>query len=296
MAGTWHNKLVDFLTRQDAHEDELDAISSTKGDEPLSRFGFHLVSGLITQDNKSEWTNSDVMCYISNIFFSRNVRGAGLAVMRIWPSIAIHFSAVAEGSKSYYLGSCDASFIPQMAKFIKAKPSQILKSFHYRRDVDSLDRGFVTDTLVKSIVEWHGLVNAETQTELIENIYYHGTRWMTPYDVISCLEQGAYLLDSKTKPGLVLAQFAKSLFREFNLGDGSGDEWSGLRCLDMTGVDYRDLCSGYTWTNEDAGIVEANNRILTSRRVIAEVLPIRPIVDMTIDYLFAINPQIHSIL
>lgn len=294
----WHNKLVDFLTRQEAHDDELKAISLINGDEPLSRLGFHLLAGLVSQDNKSEWTDRDVVCYIFNIvsFNSNNARGARLAIMRIWPSIVIHFRDAADDSKSFCLGNCDMGFIPQMAKLVKARPSQILKSFHYRRDVDSLDRGFVTDTLVKSIVEWHGLVNAETQTELIENIYYHGTRWMTPYDVISCLEQGAYLLDSKTKPGLVLAQFAKSLFREFNLGDGSGDEWSGLRCLDMTGVDYRDLCSGYTWTNEDAGIVEANKRILASRRVIAEVLPIRPIVDMTIDYLFAINPQIHSIL
>lgn len=290
----WHNKLVDFLTRQEAHDDELKAISLINGDEPLSRLGFHLLAGLVSQDNKSEWTDRDVVCYISNIvsFNPNNARGARLAIVRIWPSIVIHFPGAAENSRSHCIGNCEAEHIPHMAKFVKAKPSEILRSFHYRRDIDSLDRGFVTDTLVKSIVEWNGLANEETQTDLIENLYYHGTRWMTPHDIVSCLEQGAYSLDSNAEPGQVLVQFAQCFFRGFGHGDGNGDEWSGLRCLGMTGVDYRDLCSGYTWTNEDAGIVEANNRILTSRGVIAGVLPIRPIVDMTIGYLFG---KIHSI-
>lgn len=48
----WHDKLVDFLSQQNAHEDELKAFSLLRNNKFLSKLAFHLVSNLVTQDNK----------------------------------------------------------------------------------------------------------------------------------------------------------------------------------------------------------------------------------------------------
>lgn len=282
---SWHSKLVNFLTLQGAHQDELDTIGNIKQWEDLSRFGFHLVSGLVSRDNKSEWTDNCVMQYLSGVFHPNNRRGSTLAYERVWPILLEHYPTAAEESKDYCLGYCDVDNFPRVSELINALPSQILRSFHYRQDIDSLDRKFTSDVAINSISEWWKSRNAgddDVCRDLADSIFCHWEKWGSYHALISLLEQGAYACELAT-PGLILEEFADCISQmRYSLRD-----LEGLKCLALTGIDYRDLCSGeYTWTTAESALKEASRRRTISKAAIDEAIPLLPVANLVIAYLF----------
>lgn len=282
---SWHCKLVNYLTLQGAHQCELDAIDNIKEQQYLSRFGFHLVSGLVSRDNKYQWTDNDVMYYLSGVFHPFNQRGSMMAFERILPILQEHFSVEYEQSKDYCLSYCDVDNIPRVSKLINATPSQILRSFEYRRDIDSLDRKFTSDVAINSISEWWQSRNAgddNTCRDLADSIFCHWEKWGSYHALISLLEQGAYACELAT-PGLILEEFANCILEmRYLLGD-----LEGLKCLALTGIDFRDLCSGgYRWETSESALKEAAKRKTISKDTIDEAIPVFPVASLVMSCLF----------
>lgn len=309
MESWWHDKLVNFLTCQGAHEDELEVISLLKGDEFLSWFGFHVAAGLVSQDNKSNWNNQGVRWYICEICRHDNMNGVRLALTRAWPTIAAFFPDAAENSK-FCLRFCEAKYVPGMAKFIEATPRHILDSFSGRTDIQSFDRRFVEETISRSISQWYTQMGQDQQEDkfFAESIVCEGRRCLTRHELVSILEQGAYELDSKTRPvpGVALNELnsktrsgpgfepgiaLNELFKcTSSLGNLMGDSvgLAGANCLFLYGIDYRDMHSGgHTWSSfESENQLQARRRISMSKDSLGEVLSVRPVVDLALGYLF----------
>lgn len=290
MESWWHDKLVDFLTHQGAHEDELEVISSLEGGEFLYWFWFHAAAGLVSEDNKSKRNNQGVRWYICEICSHDNMNGVRLAMTRVWPTIAKFYPDAAEYSRDC-LRFCEAKYIPDMAKFIEATPRHVLYSFSGRTDIQSLDRRFVEETISNSISQWKTQVgqDQEEREYFAESIVREGKRWLTNHELVSILERGAYELDSKTgfEPGIALNELFKCTSSLGNLmGDPAG--LKGANCLFLYGIDYRDMHSGgHTWSSfEPDNQAEARRRISTSKDSLGEVLSVRPVVDLVLGYLF----------
>lgn len=286
---SWYEKLVDYLVRHGAHRDELKATSLIEDDDDdhICRFGFYVVSGLVSQDNRDEWTDDDVETYLYSISRPDNRPGASMCHYRAWPCLAKYFKDAAERLKYLCLAYCDAGNIPYMSRFIQASPFQLLRCFDGRDDIDSLDRKFSENTLSESIEQWWRMKNNNDAIEcrrLVDAIYCHGMKWNTRHKLTILLEKGAYLckLGFKTGPGRALAEFAECISSmEFLRG-----HLEGLTCLSLTGIDYRDLCCDHEWTTSEWALVEADRRRCISKESIDSVISMRPVADLVLSYLF----------
>lgn len=286
----WHDKLVDFLSQQNAHEDELKAFSLLRNNKFLSELAFHLVSGLVTQDNKDQWTCDNVDQYLMCVMHRNNLRGSRMATVRSWTSIATHFPEIPSDLKVGSLAFCDVDFVPDMAELVKAMPREILRSLDYRPDNPSLDKKFISLTISNSIHQWF---DDQEDVTLVELIVHHGKNLLTCHKLISALEQGAYGLEF---PGQVLGILFQ---RMFGLGVYTKD-LNGMNCLLSYGIDFRDLCSsslspkegkrGYKWSQfETENQAEARRRINMSRDAVEGILTIKPITRLVMDYLFTLS-------